>query len=450
MGAQEGTQPGAGAIRKVLRLSKNTPATEPGGSQSVVFLNPWLIYAFIGSTVVFLYSLGWSALYAPLEPGLLFFFVATIVVSAVMGARLHPRLRALPPEGPPTETHKAPTWVTAVVVTGFLGQFAYLGHAPLIDNLILHTGYEYGDFPGIPGLTVLLVTFSIFYSTLLAYRASRAVGRRRVSLAVQFIAIQSMFMLLLSRQAILLCLIMAGFIFLSRTRLTGRRIIVAVVAALFVMYGFGGLGNLRSGSGFSDSSYIIQFSMVTEDYPTGMPGQFLWSYMYAVSPLGNLNDLVGNVQPSYSYSDMLVNMFPDYLTKRLFPDFDPTTPLTVPYFNVSTGYAAAWKFNGYLALWVMYLSVMVIASWAPRLARPSWERATWAVSCGIVAFMFYNNALSYSGVSFALAFPVVGSLVRVSSSGSGMGRYVRTAHASRTPVATSAQGATSARAAPPA
>jgi hypothetical protein len=404
-------------IRKRERLSRNRSATEPKRTQSVAFLNPWLIYAVIGGIVLFLYSLGWSELYAPLEPGLLIFFTGTIVVSIVMGIRLQPRLRALPPEGPAVEAHRAPKGVTMVIVAGFLGQFAYLGHAPLTDNLILHTGYEYGDFPGIPGLTVLLVTFSIFYSTLLAYQASRAVGRRRWSLAVQFVAIQSMFLLLLSRQAILLCLVMAAFLFLSRTRLTGRRVVVAVLAAVVVMYAFGCLGNLRSGFGPNDSSYITQFSRVSASYPTAMPGQFLWSYMYIVSPLGNLNDLVGNLPPTYSYSDMVVNMFPDFLTKRLFSDFDPTTPITVPYFNVSTGYAAAWKFNGYLALWATFGVVMVIASGAPRLVRPSWERATWAVACGIVAFMFYNNALSYSGVSLALAFPVLGSLVKVSATG---------------------------------
>lgn len=403
---------GSGANRKVRRLSKNTSATEPEGTPSVAFLNPWIIYAVIGAAVLILYSLGWSNLYAPLKPGLLTFLIATIVVAAYMGAGLQRRLRALPSEGPTAEAHKAPKWVTIVIVAGFLGQFAYVGHAPLIDNLILHAGYDYGNFPGIPVLNVLLVTFSIFYSTLLAYRASRAVGRRRLSLAVQFAAIQSMFLLLLSRQAIVLCLLMASFIFLSRARLTGRRIVGAAIAALIVMYVFGGLGNLRFGFGFNDSSYMIQISEVTDRYPSALPGQFLWSYMYLVIPLGNLNDVVGTLPPTYSFSDLLVNMLPDFLTKRFFPAFDATTPLTVPNFNVSTGYAAAWKFNGYLGLCAMYLAVMVIATIAPRVARPSWERASWAVSCGVVAFMFYNNALSYSGVSFALAFPVLGSLVR--------------------------------------
>ena len=221
-----------------------------------------------------------------------------------------------------------------------------------------------------------------------------------------------MFLLLLSREAIVLCLIMAAFIFLSTTRLTAVRIVVAVVAALLVMYAFGGLGNLRSpGLGFNDSSYIIQLSEVTDRYPSALPGQFLWSYMYVVVPLGNLNHVVGTLTPLYSYSDMLVNMLPDFLSKRLFPSFDATTPLIVSYFNVSTGHAAAWKFNGYLALSAMYVSVLAIAGIAPSVTRPAWRRASWAVSCGVVVFMFFTNALSYSAVSFALAFPVLGTLL---------------------------------------
>lgn len=407
--------------------------TASGGGQSVFFINPWLIYSTIGAIVLFLYSLGWSQIYTPLDPGLLAFLVATIVASIIMGLRLQPRLRALPAEPFEPEMQNAPRRVTTMIVLGFLSQFFYLGDVPLVSNLILRTGYEYGEFPGVPGLTVLLVTFSIFYSTLLAYRAARAIGRRRLSLALQFLAIQLMFLLLLSRQAILLCLLIASFIFLSRARLTGKRMLVAAVATLVVMYAFGGLGNLRSGFGFNDSSYITQFSLITDSYPSAIPNQYLWSYMYVVSPLGNLNDVVSNTTPNYNYSDMFVNMLPDFISKRLFPDFDGTTPLTVPYFNVSTGYASAWKFNGYLALGTMFAAVMVIASGAPRLTRSTWEHPTWAISCGVVAFMFYNNALSYSGVTLALAFPVIGSIIRIRHSKPGMKDLTRVAYSARIP-----------------
>jgi len=111
---------GSGANRKVRRLSKNTSATEPEGTPSVAFLNPWIIYAVIGAAVLILYSLGWSNLYAPLKPGLLTFLIATILVAAFMGAGLQRRLRALPSEGPAAEAHKAPKWVTIVIVVGFL------------------------------------------------------------------------------------------------------------------------------------------------------------------------------------------------------------------------------------------------------------------------------------------------------------------------------------------
>ena len=138
----------SGSVRfEGVGVSDNTSATEPGGAASLGFLNPWFIYAVVGAAVLLLYSLGWSHLYAPLEPGLLIFLIATIVVAALMGVLLQRRLRALPPEGTELDAHKAPKWVTIAIVAGFLGQFAVLGHAPLIDNLILHTGYGYGKSP---------------------------------------------------------------------------------------------------------------------------------------------------------------------------------------------------------------------------------------------------------------------------------------------------------------
>ena len=40
-------------------------------------------------------------------------------------------------------------------------------------------------------------------------------------------------------------------------------------------------------------------------------------------------------------------------------------------------------------------------------------RVSLAIASGMAAFMFYNNALSYSGVSFALVYPIVGSFLRI-------------------------------------
>lgn len=129
--------------------------------------------------------------------------------------------------------------------------------------------------------------------------------------------------------------------------------------------------------------------------------------MYVVSPLGNLNDLVDRLSPFGDWGYSIVNVLPDFISKRVAPGFDPTTPLTVPYFNVSTGWASAWKFNGYGGLWFTFLVLLAVLAAGIVLVRTSLHLVTWALLCGVTAFTFFTNALSYSGVSFALTHPIL-------------------------------------------
>lgn len=387
----------------------------------MAFLNPFYIYSVIWTTVLVFYSLGWSAIYSPLKPGLLVFFCATIAISAVLGARLQGTLNAIQ-TGLVVPNSRSSARLTALIVFGYMIQFVYVGQVPLVNNLVLHTGYKYGDFPGIPVFGVILVTLSIFHAAMLAYGWSRSSGRRWRSYAAQFLIVELMFILLLNRGAFMLCVFMAALIFLSNAKVTGRRLAGATVVALTVMFVFGCIGNLRFGLPYSDNSYMLKISRVSDSYPTFIPDQFLWSYMYLVSPLGNLNGLVNTTLPTYDVGSTLVNLIPDFIVKRAFPSFDPSTSPAVNYFNASTGFASAWKFNGYAALWGTYAALVGVVLATIKIVKESWKTPVLAVSCGVVSFMFFTNALSYSGVSFALAFPVIGSLLVVRQQGSNSKR----------------------------
>jgi hypothetical protein len=385
----------------------------PNAAQTTAFLNPFYIYAAMGSLTLILYMLGWSTIYDSLNPVLAVFLFATIAMSAVLGVLLQSRLGFAASITPQLDYSKAPKRITFLIVAGFLAEFAYLKDVPFFSNIVFHNGYDYGAYPGIPVFSVLLVTFSLFYATYLIDLFCQSGGRRKRSILIQFIVIQLMFLMIMSRQAILLSVIMASFLWLSAVKITGKRLRLAGAAAVAVMYGFGVLGNLRSGLfAFSDNSYIIRLSEVSESYPRQMPGQFLWTYMYTVSPIGNLNSLVAGVRPSFDFSALILNLAPDFVTKRYFPNFDPTTLVTVPYFNVSTGYAGAWKFYGSVGLWITYGALVFVCVVAARTARPM-TRVSLAIACGIAVFMFFYNALSYSAVSFILIYPVIGSFFRV-------------------------------------
>ena len=381
-----------------------------GATSRRAFLNPLFVYSVIWTLVLLAYQLGWSRIYAPLNAGLLVFFVATIILSALLGIPFQRWLNSRPSADSRITSPRYAGALTAAVVLGFAADFVYEGHVPFVDALA-HTGFAYGDFKGIPVVHVLVVTASLFYAAALAHAWSRSTGRRRYILAAQILLIASLHVLMLSRQAVMLILFMWALMFLSSGRLSARRIAPTGAVALLTLYLFGGIGNMRYGLSFWDNSYITEISKVSDAYPDVVPGQFLWAYIYVVSPLGNLNDLVGSLAPHHDWLGTVINVVPDFISKRLFPEFDPTTPLTVQYFNVSTGFASAWKFNGFVGLWATFGLMVVAVVTIALIVRGPLAQPTWAVLCGLVSFMFFNNAFSYSGLAFAVAYPFLATLV---------------------------------------
>ena len=374
--------------------------------RTAAFLNPLFVYSVMWSLVLLAYQLGWSRIYAPLNSGLFLFFVATIVISAGLGVVLQRWLDQHRFGESSITSSKCAQAISAVVALAFVADFFWGGQIPLLAAFT-QDDFAYAEFEGIPVLHVVIVTFSFFYAACLAYAWSRSTGRRRHVILAQLLLILSMHLLMLSRQAVLLILLMWALFYLSSERLSFRRLLAAGVIGIGVAYLFGCIGNVRNGLAFNDNSYIIQLSMVSDSYPDWMPGQFLWAYMYLVSPLGNLNGLVSNFAAQQDWGGTAVNVVPDFISKRVFPDFDASTPLVVDYFNVSTGFATAWKFGGFVGLWATFGVLIVIVMLFALIVRGPLALPTLAILCGMTAFMFFNNALSFSGVSFALAFPLI-------------------------------------------
>jgi hypothetical protein len=384
-----------------------------------LILNPLFLYAAICTTVLVLYLTAWSALYAPLSPQLLAFLVCSIAFAALAGLILQNSLGELPPLHSISEGPVRVTWrTTLLVLASFTMQFLLVGQVPFFDVVLNGATSDYGRFPQIAVLGVLLTTFSIFYTSLVAYRFVLSRGRARLAFGTQFAAIELMFLLLLNREAMVICLISASLIILSySTKHSFRRTVLGCAIALLAMYVFGGMGNLREGDSFFNNEHIVRLAHLTAHYPDWVPKQFVWAYMYVVSPLGNLNYAAKYQIPLNDFGSTIVNLVPDFATKRLFSTFDPQTPIVADYFNVSTGFSAAWKFNGFLGLWITFFALVALVIFAVKMSKGPWMRISLALSGAMVTFMFFHNTLTYSGVSFALAYPVFGTLMGVSASG---------------------------------
>jgi hypothetical protein len=367
--------------------------------------NPFFLYAIMWAFVLLLYSLGWSNLYGPLDPRLLWFFLLSIAASVGLGLRLRRWINLAYRPAVDDGVVRSSLTVTGAIVVMFAVDFAYARHVPLVEA-VRHSGYLYSDFVGIPTVHVLLITFSTFFIVFLTHLALHAAGSRRFVLLAEVLVLLLMYLLLLNRGAITISVVMAGLVCVSSLRLRVSHAVIGLLLVLLGLFVFGGLGNQRTGAAFSDNSSIVAYAQVSDQFPAFVPHQFLWGYMYLVSPLGNLNTAVSSLTPTADHWSLVVNVIPDFISKRLFPGFDPSTPLSAEYFNVSTGFASAWKFYGGLGLAFTFCVMAGVIYGSTRLARAPYMSTTLAIMGGVVVFMFFTNTLSYSGISFALVYPL--------------------------------------------
>ena len=91
----------------------------------------------------------------------------------------------------------------------------------------------------------------------------------------------------------------------SLKKITAKQLILFFVAIFFCLYGFGGLGNIRHGYVWDNTSMIEDTAKVNNKYPEWLPKQFLWSYIYIICGLGNLNHniIIDSAEPNiYTFS----------------------------------------------------------------------------------------------------------------------------------------------------
>lgn len=357
-------------------------------------LNPffWLILLF--GVVLLLYPLGYSALYEPLCEELLLFLLLVLSLSVLFGA-LYLRL----PEKGEEERRPLPVKETLFFLSaGYAIEFCYAGHIPLAEEL-LGSSYTYMDFRGIPTFHVLLVTFSLYFAVRLFSEFLGAGKAERRSLFWALVFLFFLMATLYNRGLMLMAGFSCGCLFLAKGKRGKLLLLPAGGAALYL---FGLFGNLRSGSAWNDISYLSEVAKLDlSGYPAFLPKEFLWSYVYFVSPLGNLNHYLihGSAEPNLN--KLFLCVLPDALTKRL--GFSREIPLVTPYLNVSTGFAAAFRYGSYGGMLFFFLALSAFLFLVGRLGRGLPE--VQAILCCVAALTFFTDMLTFTGLTFALVYP---------------------------------------------
>lgn len=160
-------------------------------------------------------------------------------------------------------------------------------------------------------------------------------------------------MLLLTRQVIMSMIIQAALIYVYTNKIKISKILAYFSVFFAVVFLFGVLGDLRSGTGA-----IGTLAGVSDNYPSFLPSGFLWVYVYITSPLNNLNHNI-YLYSDFSFSPLIAfaNLFPSFIRSKIIPFSVVKTPLVNDNLNVVTmhpQYLNAFGFYGALLFYFLY------------------------------------------------------------------------------------------------
>lgn len=373
-----------------------------------IFLNPFYWYSAIWSFVLLLYPLNWTKAYEPLDTRLWLFFLATVAASLFIGFYFGRYLkRTAFPYRRPEHTIAC----AALLLVGYIADFVYGGFVPLFAVL---AGSEktYKDFHGMPSVHGLLLSFSLFFGAYMFYCFLREKDRRYKILFLAYDGmILLMFLFLYTRAFLMLMAFIIAVILLSfcqRIRLW--HLLATAAAAIVLLYFFGVLGNIRSGSPWNDTNYLMGVAAIDPaSVPAFLPKQFLWAYVYLISPLGNLNHLVIHYTPTFEIGGVLYSLVPDIVGRVLFRHAsDVTLPLVIKNLTVLSGFGSMYYFGGFLGLFTefAYMTLLDCALIRVSLYRSEYIYPTGALACTVTAFLFFENFLNYTVVMFSFVYPL--------------------------------------------
>ena len=376
------------------------------GKERLAGLNYFYIYGFMWSAILILYSFGWSNLCLSMNPQLILFFIVTILISLILGKIFEKNFRFSLLDKIPSHCGRFTKYIVLITVV----ELIYSREIPLLSIIIGKSGYG-ESAGGIPVLHSLLVSFGFFYLQYLFYCFLSDTRKKRL-LVYYTIVLVCIYLIWFSRMGIMMSLLLSGIMwFKAKSHLFNiKRLIISLVLLLFIFYLFGVLGNIRSGYGPFDCTLIRVFGDFNNKYPSWMPDEYMWAYSYIIGPVATFNYNVNNYHVSYDLIGLISTFMPDFLEKRLFSSYLESRLLSgSTLIKVIVGMGEPYEYFGMIGVYLFYFYTMFVPLICLKLCRiqKKFYIPMQAIFIAIIIFMFYVNTWWYSGISFALIFPIL-------------------------------------------
>lgn len=196
-----------------------------------------------------------------------------------------------------------------VFLIGILLEVAYFRGAPLPSLFGIGTEVEYYEY-GIPGYHGLLN--SLFYTGAAINFARYLLSSRGQGSAWKAFLPLLYPIAMVSRQGAISLFVEYFLLYLLLRRPSVSLFVRSFMAFIVVFLLFGYMGDIRSGR-----DAILQLAQPTFDYPDWLPSAFIWFYIYACSPINNVNFNIG-VTPNFIPIETLGSFIPTFARELLF------------------------------------------------------------------------------------------------------------------------------------
>ncbi len=362
------------------------------------------MYSVIWMLVLILYFFNWSEFSFPLSPGLFVFITFSIITCLILSFCI----KDIKVEK--TKLNKNIYFITKLIILLYFINFIYAGYIPFFG--IITGDNKYTEFPGIPVLYAFLVPFSLYIYIVLI--SNFLYNTKNIKPLLYSFSLVFMFLLIFSRSMILLALLSMGYIFYrkNKKKINFKIILLLIIVAIFSTYLFGVLGNLRSGGRWNDSSYIEELGLFNR-YPKFLPKQFMWAYLYIITPLSNLNFNVINSNHIFSFQHLAVSFVPEFISKRLFSSYIISsldeTLLVKTYFNAQTVYVESFYSVGILGCYLTFFVIIIIGLMFNYFlkkyrCKTIYVQTTYLI---FVSLSFFYNVFFYMLTSFLIVIDVI-------------------------------------------
>lgn len=318
--------------------------------------------------VICLYTFGWSNLYKGLSLETQVTLLSFIIINLIFGLASHNRIKKILFYYRKQEPSKVNLSIKLAFLFALIFvDFLYAGTLPVANVFIPSS--EQVKF--IPVIHTLLVIISVYLSQLFFHYYLKSSDSKAL---VLFCFLGVLYPILLGGRGILFVNIFGfilGYYIIKGVPFKLLSLVKLLVVVVLLSFLFGVLGEIRSmnskvkESNGGAKSLIYSISAPSKAFDsTGLNENFLWPYIYLVSPLGNLNHLIDSKVhfENDTAHYLLENYIPNFIQKQIqIQEIKKNkSNLVVDIFNTYTAYGAAYQQYSWLGIFLYFTFVQSI------------------------------------------------------------------------------------------